>query len=124
MSIFQCQNCGCAENTACSNQGFVEFSAQGNLYDWSYAPDRKGLLLCRACGPTKYASGKLMGDCESWGKYGEWHNRFERRYLPLGSCFTNDDGNLEHKETGLVGNELYRKLAKSEPYPIQQPTME
>ena len=116
MSIFQCQNCGCAENTACSNQMFSEWSDNRDLYDWSYAPERKGLNLCRACGPTHYGSGNKI-EADHWGDYGQWHGVFERKYFPHGEMITNRVGNLEHKETGLTGEEMRTKFARAEPYP-------
>lgn len=91
MSLFQCENCGCCENTALSSQGFNGFFEK--LYDWSYAPELKGMKLCSACGPVKYSDGEAT-------EYGEWHNRFPRVYLPKGMFITNGVGNLEHKETG------------------------
>lgn len=91
MSLFQCENCGCCENTALSSQGFNGFFER--LYDWSYAPDRKGMKLCSACGPVKYIDGEETG-------YGSWHGVFGRTYLPKGMFFTNREGNLEHKESG------------------------
>lgn len=90
MSLFQCEVCGCCENTALSCQGFKFIT---ECFDWSYAPEREGLKLCSACGPTHY---KSEGPCE----YGKWHGEFERVYLPLGQFHTNRAGNLEHTESG------------------------
>lgn len=90
MSLFQCQHCGCCENTALSAQGFRWLSKS---FDWSYAPERKGMLLCSACGPSHYRDGEPT-------EYGEWHNRFPRVFLPLGQFQTNIRGNLEHIESG------------------------
>ena len=100
MSLFQCQHCGCCENTALSAQGFHWFAKN---FDWEYAPDRKGMTLCSACGPTKWRDGTPT-------VYGEWHNRFPRVFLPMGMFKTNDVGNLEHIETG---SEDYRQYALS-----------
>lgn len=97
MSLFQCENCGCCENTALSSQGFV--NGMERFYDWSYAPERKGLRLCSACGPTKFTRGNPT-------EYGKWHNRFPRTYLPIGMFVTNQVGNLAHKDTG---DEDFRK---------------
>jgi len=104
MSLFQCEHCGCCENTALSSQGFNGFFEK--LYDWSYAPERKGLKLCSACGPVKYSDGEET-------EYGVWHGVFERTYLPKGMFFTNRVGNLEHKETGSEDFRFYA-LEKSE----------
>ncbi|MGL4754772.1 MAG: hypothetical protein ACRCXB_20575 [Aeromonadaceae bacterium] len=91
MSLFQCENCGCCENTALSSQGFVNGMEQ--YFDWSYAPGLKGMRLCSACGPIRYSSGKPT-------EYGTWHCRFPRTFLPNGMFVTNHVGNLAHKETG------------------------
>ena len=90
MSLFQCEVCGCCENTALSCQGFKGIT---ECFDWSYAPDREGKRICSACGPTHYRSGKPS-------EYGKWHGQFQRVFLPLGMFMTNQRGNLAHKETG------------------------
>lgn len=90
MSLFQCEACGCRENTALACQGFKELSG---YFDWSYAPEREGMMLCSACGPARHAGGTPT-------KYGTWHGQFPRWFLPLGQFITNGAGNLEHKETG------------------------
>lgn len=99
MSLFQCENCGCVENTALSAQGFKLLAKS---FDWSYAPERKGMLLCSACGPCVYKDGTKARD------YGEWHNRFTRVYLPKGMFKTNERGNLEHIETGSEDYQAYQ----------------
>lgn len=99
MSLFQCENCGCCENTALSSQGFKGPFA--DFFDWSYAPERRGKLLCSACGPVMFASGEAT-------EYGRWHNRFPRTFLPKGQFVTNSVGNLAHRETG---DEDFQKYA-------------
>lgn len=94
MSLIQCENCGCVDNTVYTVKPFFAKS-----YDWSYAPDRKGKLLCCACGPSKYDNGEPVTYYNKF-PFGEWHNQFNREFLPKGKFFTNDVGNLEHKETG------------------------
>lgn len=98
MSLFQCETCGCAENTALSSQGF---KLMPECFDWSGIESRKGKLNCSACGPTKYADGKPT-------EFGVWHNRFPRVFLPLGMFRENRVGNLEHIATG---DENYRNYA-------------
>lgn len=98
MSLFQCEVCGCCENTALACQGFKGIT---ECFDWGYAPEREGKLLCSACGPTKHRDGTQT-------KYGGWHDRFERVFLPLGQFKTNRVGNLEHIATG---DENYRAYA-------------
>lgn len=90
MSLFQCEVCGCCENTALSCQGFKGIT---ECFDWSYAPEREGKRICSACGPTHYRSGKPS-------EYGKWHDRFPRLFLQKGMFVTNGRGNLAHKETG------------------------
>lgn len=90
MSLFQCENCGCRENTSLASQGF-EYMTE--YFDWSYAPEREGMLLCSACGPSKYKGGQKT-------EYGEWHGQFDRVFLPKGEFKTNGCGNLEHIESG------------------------
>ena len=90
MSLFQCENCGCVENTACAAQGFRVMT---ELFDWAGIEERAGKLVCSACGPTKYMDGEPT-------EYGKWHGEFKRTYLPMGMFKTNRVGNLEHIETG------------------------
>ena len=79
MSLFQCYECGCIENTATCNF-------------WSNMPvggkwrgvEAKPWMLCSACDPA----------------IGKWHDRFPRVYLPKGMFVTNQRGNLAHRETG------------------------
>ena len=98
MSLFQCEVCGCCENTACAAQGFKGFMER--CFDWSYAPERQGKLLCSACGPTHYRDGKPT-------EFGKWHGEFKRTFLPLGMFETNRRGNFAHKETGEEGYSSY-----------------
>ena len=91
MSLFQCEVCGCCENTALSMQGCNGYAA--TFFDWTGFEDRKGKKLCSACAPTNYKDGRPS-------KLGVWHGEFPRRYLPMGMFKTAQNGNLEHKETG------------------------
>lgn len=97
MSLFQCENCGCCENTALASQGF----SWADLFDWTGIEARRGKKLCSACGPTKYSDGTAT-------EYGKWHGRFDRVFLPLGLFKTARNGNLAHVETG---DEDFRKYA-------------
>jgi hypothetical protein len=90
MSLFQCEVCGCCENTALSCQGFKFIT---ECFDWTYAPEREGLKICSVCGPVKHSDGTPT-------EYGEWHGRFGRVFLPPGQFKTNRVGNLEHIESG------------------------
>jgi len=90
MSLFQCEKCGCCENTALACQGFKDIT---DCFDWTGMEEDEGKLLCSACGPTKYNDGTKT-------KYGEWHGKFDRTYLPLGEFKTNGEGNLMRIESG------------------------
>lgn len=91
MSLFQCQQCGCCENTALSNQGCDGVFEK--YFDWSGIEDRRGKKLCSACGPTRHTDGTPTG-------LGNWHERFPRTFLPMGQFRTNQKGNLAHFQTG------------------------
>ncbi len=104
MSIFQCDKCGCAENTACG---------------WYHCKDSKrltpkeilGMKLCSACAPQFYANG-----VEPTEFNGEWHNQFKRTFLPHGEFKTNREGNIEHISSGLVGGIAYATYGSDTPY--------
>lgn len=91
MSLFQCEHCGCCENTALAHQGFNGYAVK--FFDWTGIEERKGLRLCSACGPTRYEDGTPTAA-------GVWHGKFERVYLPKGRFKTDREGNLSHVETG------------------------
>lgn len=108
MGIYQCENCGCAENTALGGSS-RKTERIAKLFDWTGIESLRGKLLCSVCSPKTYRDGKPT-------KYGEWHNVFERTFLPMDSCFLNSNGDLEHKETGLLEDEIYAKFGKKEQY--------
>lgn len=99
MSLFQCELCGCCENTALSGQGCNGYAE--SFYDWTGLEDRRGKKLCSACAPIKYADGTPT-------PYGKWHGKFPRTYLPGGMFKTADNGNLEHIDSG---DQDFRKYA-------------
>lgn len=86
MSLFQCEHCGCKENTALSGQGCNGFAE--SFYDWTGLEERKGKKLCSACAPPRYSDGTPSG-------LGKWHGEFERVFLPMGEYRTDRVGNLE-----------------------------
>ena len=96
MSLFQCENCGCVENTALSCQGIKPMAKH---FDWAGIEERRGMLLCSACAPTLHSD-------KTPTEFGKWHGQFERKYLPKGMFKTASNGNLEHIETG---EQDYRK---------------
>lgn len=94
MSLFQCEVCGCKENTALACQGCTGYAE--SFFDWSGIEDRKGKKLCSACAPTKYKDGSVT-------PYGKWHGQFKRVFLPLGKYRTDRVGNLELIPTESTG---------------------
>jgi hypothetical protein len=101
VSLYQCERCGCCENTALGHYwaaGHID-----HLFDWTGIEDRKGLKLCSACMPTHYRDGKPLE-----AKGGGWHGQFPRVFLPKGKFRTSKVGNLEHIETG---SENFRQFA-------------
>jgi len=91
LSLFQCEICGCCENTALSGRGCN--GEMEKYYDWRGIEDRKGKKLCSACAPTNYSKSELTG-------LGKWHDKFPRTFLPMGMFKTAQNGNLEHVENG------------------------
>jgi hypothetical protein len=104
MSVFQCIECGCAENTA-----FGWFHPRFNKR--LTKPENIGKALCSACAPETFLSG------EPTKFNGQWHAKFDRTFLPHGEFIQDGNGNIEHELTGLVGNEAYVIFGKTEPYP-------
>ena len=127
MSLFQCDKCGCLENTAltrcshCSylmNREFEEEDKNSNTYK-ALQSYREILGLkdgeefghyCSACCPVWFhKDGPDRGSygigpnpepkADKWDGGGLWHGEFERIFLPKGQFFTNRDGNLAHKQT-------------------------
>ncbi len=95
MSLFQCHICGCRENTACANQGFI----RDRLFDWSGIEEYRGKKLCCVCGPKYYSDGKTRVKLDlglDSGYVGVWHGRFDRIFLPKGEFTTDRVGNLVH----------------------------
>lgn len=86
MSLFQCYECGCLENTATCNF----WSRIPDDGKWRGVPARPW-MLCSACDPD----------------IGQWHDRFPRVYLPKGMFITNQRGNLAHIETGDENTSAY-----------------
>ena len=98
MSLYQCEVCGCCENTALAMQGFKGIE---DGFDYTGIEDRKGKLLCSECGPAK-------DDDDDRSGFGKWHGEFPKVLLPPGKFKTNKDGNLEHIQTGSID---FRKFA-------------
>lgn len=82
MSLFQCEECGCCENTATSGYWFRNDADS----------PCNGKKLCAVCDIS----------------IGKWHDEFGRVFLPKGEFHTNRRGNLEHTATG---SEDFRQFA-------------
>lgn len=117
MSLFQCAKCGCLENTAltpCSHSTYLmnqEFKR--NPKHPAFLSYKKILGLypkqvfknyCSACCPVWF-DGQNYGvgpnpspKADKWNGGGLWHGDFRRRFFPMGKMFTDDGGNLKHKE--------------------------
>lgn len=88
MSLFQCEECGCVDNSATSM-----FNVRNNK---RLTPEEfLGRELCCVCGPQTFASGEPISKIN-----GEWHNLFERTFLPKGEWVEDGTGDLTHKDTG------------------------
>jgi len=85
MSLYQCEQCGCIENTALG-----QFHSRNmGIYPEPYS----GKKLCSECGSPTFTDGSKT-------KYGKWHGRFKKRVFPLGSLYTDEQGNVRDKSTG------------------------
>lgn len=86
MSLYQCEDCGCVENTA---TGWYHCRNSPDLTP----ADKLGRALCSVCGPTAYPNGEPIE------KMGRWHGRFARRFHPRGTLYTDAQGNVRVKGT-------------------------
>lgn len=75
-------------------------------------PEDLGVAKCSACAPLEYPSGEKHKEFN-----GEWHGRYKRNFLPHGEFFVNEQGNIEHVGTGLIGNKAYEEFGRDEMYP-------
>lgn len=107
MSSFQCQWCGCVDNTALSGQGM----AWPELFNWAGIENRRGLKLCSACGPTAYKDNTPT-------RFGRWHGMFPRTFLPMGMFRTASNGNVEHVDTGSQDYRQY--ILATGPTPLDE----
>lgn len=85
MSLFQCEKCGCIENTALG------------WYNWNRGAgdDYDGKKLCSACGPSKLLDGSKT-------EFGKWHEKFKRVFHFLGTVYTDKNGCARSKYTDEI----------------------
>ena len=86
MSLYQCEKCGCVENTALGH-----YHCRG-MFD---LPEE---ALCSECAPSEDAKGEPT-------KYGKWHGRFPKRIYPLGTLYTDNEGNVRRKSDNKYPHE-------------------
>lgn len=91
MSLYQCEKCGCIENTAV---GWYHCRNMKNMV----LPEFEGKALCSACGPAWFLDGSPTG-------LGKWHNRFKQEFHPLGTMETDAQGNIRPKAPGPTKEE-------------------
>lgn len=113
MSIFQCNKCGCAENTAltrcyhCTLNREEEHPAITSYREIvGLKPGERFGHYCSACCPVWFTEKGDYGvgpnpkpSADKWEGGGLWHGRWERMFLPLGEFETNQVGNLQRKGT-------------------------
>ena len=106
MSLFQCDNCGCLENTAltfCGSKQMQFFVEKENIAKYKQQLGLKDDELfgnyCSACCP--------LGN-------GEWHGELDRIYLPKKMFETASNGNLRHKET--LEEDIEKYILRREKY--------
>lgn len=101
MPVFQCESCGCVENTALTGYW------TRNRPNVTRAEDL-GKCLCSACTHPTYPDGSNNP------RAGKWHNRFKRQYLPLGEWIMNKETRtIYHKGTGATN---YLDYCSDTPY--------
>jgi hypothetical protein len=86
MSLYQCESCGAVENSAkghyhCVGRGFYKDKV------------KDAMKLCSECTPIEYSDGSIDK------KSGKWHGIFPKRIFPLGSLYTDGEGNVRDKVT-------------------------
>jgi hypothetical protein len=126
MSLFQCDKCGCVENTASSDGGWHApyLLGRSNMDEGNkeaIESYRKVMGLkegeefghyCCVCSPSwftekgSYGVGEkpelnpnLVRRPSERKNLREWHNRFPRMFLPMGEYTTAPNGNLMNKKT-------------------------
>jgi hypothetical protein len=121
--MFQCEKCGCAENTALT-RGYHGQWAMNEEFKKPREPEVKEALdsyktilglrpeepfgkYCSACCPVWYNEEGSYGvgpnphpSTDRFHGGGMWHGRFARTFLPKGQFETDQGGNLRHRETG------------------------
>ena len=68
MSLYNCEKCGCIENTA------LGFYWTRDWKDWPL--EYRDKKLCSECGPPKFSDGVPTG-------FGEWHGLFQKEFRKL-----------------------------------------
>jgi len=117
MSLFQCSKCGCVENTAASDGGYlIKYLVTKEQHPEAYASYKKVLGLkdnepfgqyCCVCNPIWFDKGNYgIGECPTSK---QWHDRFDRMFLKKGKWITDRYGNLAHIDSGETDFKKYAK---------------
>jgi len=115
MSIFQCDKCGCKENTALTGGAYGMVSCVKDRPDvvarylaiLGHPPWYPLGFYCSACNPQWFTPEGHVGVGPRPQDFqtprpkdaGTWHGKFDRVFLPKGMFATNNDGNLAHIDT-------------------------
>lgn len=121
MSLFQCDNCGCVENTACTGGYHMKWKddrmpadvAQSYRKELGLAADEEFGNYCCVCSPVwftdegEYGLGPIPKDKitkeDKWGDaLGVWHGKFPREFWKKGTLFTDQQGNVSLRKRGRV----------------------
>lgn len=112
MSLFQCDRCGCVENTALSEGGYLisglvtEDEPPEIVKSYKAAVGLKeeepfGNYCCVCC-PMQFDKKGEFKIFEEKDRR-QWHSDFPRTFLAKGEWETDERGNLRNKKTGQVG---------------------
>lgn len=101
MSLFQCSNCGCVENTALAPYPLLSIDKIiDNIEELSRIRAELDLK-------NDEPFGNYCSECHPLGDK-KWHGEFERIYLPKGEFETSPKGDLWHKKTHDRNFKKYR----------------
>lgn len=121
MSLYQCSKCGCVENTATSDGGFlIKYMINKTKHPEINKSYKEAMGLkeddefgeyCCVCNPMQF---NKEGNYQLFDMNvkKEWHNKFPRTFLEKGKWKTNREGNLEHIKTGETDFHKYAIRSK------------
>lgn len=124
MSLFQCDRCGCVENSACSDGYLMRFMfdetdpavVKSYREAVGLADGEEFGCYCCVCSPIQYTADERAYAPFQEEHRNKWHNMFSRVFLPIGEWETDKVGNLRHKKTGETN---YKKHGLPQPPSIR-----